>query len=373
MKKKWIIIGVSLLIIVMVTVSVYRQVFAKGSTVSVINPAMEDISSNIMIPGTVSMENQQSVYFSADKGGLKKIEVKQGQKVKKGDLLLTYENTQLESEIEQNNLSIASAYLKINQFKKQNEQLGEKEKELTKQIGDKKAKEQMQAELDQNDTDRKVADIELKQVLLKEKQLKEQLKGLKVESKVEGVVLTVNEQVEPIAVTETADPIIQIGNLGNLLVSGVLSEYDTLKIKKGQTVNFSSDAVQDKKWKGEIVNINPLPQGKNPVQGDTQAVQYPVTAKLTSDTDVLKPGFQLFMEIETDKKKALVLPIHAIIDEGDRMFVYIVEEKVIKKKEIKPGIISNEKVEIIKGIRKKDRVIKNPSDKFNEGMEVTVK
>ncbi|MGE7780108.1 efflux RND transporter periplasmic adaptor subunit [Peribacillus sp. NPDC097264] len=372
MKKKWIIIGVSLLIVIMVTVSVYRQVLAKGPSVSVIVPKMEDISSTIMIPGSVAMENQQTVYFSTEKGELKKVEVKEGQKVKKGDLLLTYENPQLESELEQNNLSKESAYLKINQLKRQKEQLEEKEKQLSKQVGDDRAEEQLNPEFDQIDTDTKLADIELKQVLLKEKQLNEQIQDLKVESKVDGVVLTVSKQGESLAVTGTAEPLIQIGNLGNLLVSGVLSEYDTLKIKKGQSVSFSSDAVEDEKWKGEIVNIHSLPQKTDLSQGNSQAVQYPVTAKLISETDVLKPGFQLFMEIETDKKKALVLPMDAIIDEGERMFVYMVDGKSVKKKEIKPGIISSEKIEVIKGINKNDRVVIDPSDKIEEGMEVTV-
>ena len=83
-KKVWIISGVILVFIVMVSVSVYRQMFAKGPSVEIVQPTTEEISSVVMIPGTVQLNNQQSVYPTADQSELKEVVVKEGQKVKKG-------------------------------------------------------------------------------------------------------------------------------------------------------------------------------------------------------------------------------------------------------------------------------------------------
>ena len=91
-----------------------------------------------MIPGTVQLEQQQTVYLPADQSELKEILVKEGQKVEKGQTLATLENGQLELEVEQNKLSKESAYLKINQLENQEEQLKEKEKEVSKEAGKKR-------------------------------------------------------------------------------------------------------------------------------------------------------------------------------------------------------------------------------------------
>ena len=61
-------------------------------------------------------------------------------------------------------------------------------------------------------------------------------------------------------------------------VTGVLSEYDTLKIKEGQKVTLSSDAVPDQEWQGEVVAIGTLPEESESIaQTGAQAVQYPDT------------------------------------------------------------------------------------------------
>ena len=128
MKKVWIISGVILIFIILVSVSVYRQMFAKGPTVEVVQPTTEEISSVVMIPGTVQLNNQQSVYPTADQSELKEVVVKEGQQVNKGQTIVVLENRQLELEVEQNKLSKESSYLKINQLANQEEQLKKKEK-----------------------------------------------------------------------------------------------------------------------------------------------------------------------------------------------------------------------------------------------------
>ncbi len=114
MKKVWIISGVILIFIIVVSVSVYRQMFAKGPTVKVVRPTTENISSVVMIPGTVQLNNQQSVYPTADQGELKEVVVKEGQQVNKGQTIAILENRQLELEVQQNKLS-KETYLFKNQ------------------------------------------------------------------------------------------------------------------------------------------------------------------------------------------------------------------------------------------------------------------
>lgn len=335
---------------------------------------MEDISSMLLIPGQLKLQDEQKVYISADQGELQEVLVQEGQQVKKGDVLARLENDQLRLEVEQNKLAIESGYLKVNQIKKQVKQLDNKKKELRKSMSEKEASDQLAAEYNQLDLDKKMADLDLRQTLLQKDALGQRIQELEITSLIDGTVLSVQKKSELNATTSGQVPMIQIGNLEGMIATGTLSEYDTLKVSVGQKVVLSSDAVPGEKWEGEILKIGTLPNESTLVNpGENQAVQYPVTIKVKSSHIPLKPGFQLIMEIETNKKKALVIPLDAIQGEGDKSFVYMIEGNKTKKVDVEVGITSGEKIEIIKGLKEKDQVIVDLNKGITDGMEVRMK
>lgn len=375
MKKKiWIAIGVAGLILLMTGISVYRQIFAEGPVVHTEKVKQEEISSTIMVPGTLSLQEVQKVYLSQEMGEIKEILVQEGQQVKKGEALFKLENPQLELEVEQNKLSVESGYLKINQINKQIDTINQKQKELVKQIGEKEAKEQLSAEIEQLNMEKKLADLELKQVLLQKDALVKRQEELQVISQMDGTVLSVNNQAMSTLAGSNQEPVIYIGNLGVMVATGVLSEYDTLKVSAGQKVTLTSDAAPGEKYEGEVLKISAIPKESSVViQGESQAVQYPVTVKVNSANIKLKPGFQLIMEIETEKKNSLVIPVQALSSEGDQSFVYIVKNHKAHRQKVQAGVTSGDKVEIIKGLKVNDTVIVDPGDELTEGMEVRTK
>ncbi|MBT2722385.1 efflux RND transporter periplasmic adaptor subunit [Bacillus sp. ISL-46] len=374
-KKTWIALGVISLVIIMISVSVYRQVFAKGPSVKTAEISQEEISSLLMIPGTVKLPEEQLVYATPDKGEIKELLVKEGQIVKKGTVLAKLQNAQLELEIEQNKLSIQSANLKISQIDKKIEQLEEKEKTLSEQagVGKKEAKKQLAPEFEQLEMEKELANIELKQTEVQKDLISKRQGDLEIKSTMDGIVLAAKKPVSS-SIEAANEPIIHIGKLEGMTASGLLSEYDTLKVSGGQKVIIRSDAVPGKEWQGVITKTAILPE-QNPtsLQNGTQAVQYPVTVKISGDTKTLKPGFQVIMVIETDKKTAMVLPLDALFDDGDKPYVYLVKDGKANKENVKTGITSGKKIEILEGVSKGDQVIINGPDNIKDGLEVTIK
>lgn len=116
-----------------------------------------------MVPGTLKFSNEQYVFYEADKGTLEDIKVKEGDKVKKGTPLVTYTNEQLSLEKEQNQLTSESNRLQIDQIQEKIKALGNKEKELEKQVGKKEAEKQIESERTEPSNAEKTAEIELKQ------------------------------------------------------------------------------------------------------------------------------------------------------------------------------------------------------------------
>lgn len=376
-KKIWIGLGVAVLIIGMVGISVYRQVFAEGPVVQTEKVKQEEISSTIMVPGTLNLQDEQKVFLTSEMGEIKEILVQEGQPVKKGDVLLKLDNPQLDLEVEQNKLAVESGYLKINQVNKQIDDLHKKQKELAKQVGEQEAKEQMSTEIEQLNMEKKMADLDLRQTLLQKDSLVKRQEELQVTSKIDGTILSVDQQAQTATTAlegSSQGPVIDIGNLGAMVATGTLSEYDTLKVAAGQKVILTSDAVPGEKWEGEVSKIGTIPKETSfAAQGESQMVQYPVTVKVNSGNITLKPGFQLIMEIEMEKKKGLVIPVQALSGDGDQSFVYIVKDNKAYRQEVEAGVTSGDKVEITKGLKINDNVIVEPVEGLTDGMEVRKK
>ncbi|UTL74177.1 efflux RND transporter periplasmic adaptor subunit [Bacillus halotolerans] len=376
MKKVWIGIGIAALVALFIGINIYRSAAptsgSAGQKVETGSLEEKKISSTVMVPGTLKFSNEQYVFYEADKGTLNDIKVKEGDKVKKGTPLVTYTNEQLSLEKEQNQLTSESNRLQIDQIQEKLQALDSKEKELTKQLGEKEAEKQVDSERTDLEMQEKTAQIELKQTELQRQSLANQVSDLQVKSEIEGTVISVNQEAAS-KKSDIQEPVIHIGNPKDLVVSGKLSEYDTLKVKKGQKVTLTSDVIQDKTWKGTVSAVGLVPDQQDnaaAAAGTDQAVQYPLQVKIKGDLPEGKPGFKFIMNIETDKRKTNTLPSKAVKKEDDQYYVYTVKDGKAKRVDVKIGEVTDDVTEIKEGISKDDQVILNPADDLADGTEV---
>lgn len=376
MKKVWIGIGIAALVALFIGINIYRSAAptsgSAGQKVETGSLEEKKISSTVMVPGTLKFSNEQYVFYEADKGTLNDIKVKEGDKVKKGTPLVTYTNEQLSLEKEQNQLTSESNQLQIDQIQEKLQALDSKEKELTKQLGKKEAEKQVDSERTELEMQEKTAQIELKQTELQRQSLANQVSDLQVKSEIEGTVISVNQEAAS-KKSDIHEPVIHIGNPKDLVVAGKLSEYDTLKVKKGQKVTLTSDVIQDKTWKGTVSAVGLVPDQQDnaaAAAGTDQAVQYPLQVKIKGDLPEGKPGFKFIMNIETDKRKTNTLPSKAVKKEDDQYYVYTVKDGKAKRVDVKIGEVTDDVTEIKEGISKDDQVILNPADDLADGTEV---
>ncbi|MEC3759029.1 efflux RND transporter periplasmic adaptor subunit [Bacillus halotolerans] len=376
MKKVWIGIGIAALVALFIGINIYRSAAptsgSAGQKVETGSLEEKKISSTVMVPGTLKFSNEQYVFYEADKGTLNDIKVKEGDKVKKGTPLVTYTNEQLSLEKEQNQLTSESNRLQIDQIQEKLQALDSKEKELTKQLGKKEAEKQVDSERTELEMQEKTAQIELKQTELQRQSLANQVSDLQVKSEIEGTVISVNQEAAS-KKSDIQEPVIHIGNPKDLVVAGKLSEYDTLKVKKGQKVTLTSDVIQDKTWKGTVSAVGLVPDQQDnaaAAAGTDQAVQYPLQVKIKGELPEGKPGFKFIMNIETDKRKTNTLPSKAVKKEDDQYYVYTVKDGKAKRVDVKIGEVTDDVTEIKEGISKDDQVILNPADDLADGTEV---
>lgn len=375
MKKGIIITAVAVVIVAVIGINVYRaqSVSGKAVNVHVANLKEKKLRNTVMVPGTLKLADEQYVYFDAEKGEVERFHVTEGSRVQQGTSLVTYESDTLDLEQEQNKLEKKSSQLQIDSVSKQISNLNKKQKELEKEMSKQEAKDQIETERTQLNLDLETAKIDLERNKLEAKSIAKKERNLDVTSDISGTVLEVDKE----AVNNTSEvqkPLIHIGNTDEYLATGVLSEYDALKIKTGQAVKITSDVLPDKEWSGSVKQIDYLPQQQASAEaGNDAANQYPVEVKVDDqDITMIKPGFKLLLEIETSSKKASSLPIKAVVNEDGEKFVYVVKDKKAVRKEVKVGETTNKFIEIKSGVSSKDKVITNPSKDLTDGAEVTV-
>ena len=366
MKKLWITVVVVIIIAGFIGLNVWKNTEENQLAVEVTTLTEETLTETMITPGTLKLAEQQTIFYTPEKGEIAEIFVQEGDDVQEGTPLLRYENRQLELEMKQKELQIRSGHLQLNDIR-------EKHKTLDQKLEEDEENEQLQAEHDQVKLEQQQANIELEQLLLQKESLEQQIADLEVKSDIEGKVIEVNEQVAAGSTQAEQLPLMRIGSLNQLIVEGVISEYDALKVKAGQAVTLTSDAAPDQSWTGKVNEVSSLPleEDQAAMEGGTGGVQYPIEVTVEGNID-LKPGFQMVIEIMTDQRRVNTLPLTAVKQEGDANYVYVVKDGQVEKREVKVGMVSNEMIEITDGLTKAEQVIADPADDVKDGTEVTV-
>ncbi|MGM8212174.1 efflux RND transporter periplasmic adaptor subunit [Virgibacillus sp. W0430] len=363
-KKLWIGIGIVLLVGILIGINVWQGQAGSSVKVETSQLEKETMKETVMVPGTLKLNKEQNIYYEAEKGEIAEVFVEEGDTVEKGTEIVRYENKQLELEKKQNDLQLRSSSLEINNLRK-------KHKEIDKQLERDKDNEMLQEEHDQIKLQQQQATIELERIQLQKEAIEQQMAALVVTSDIAGKVVSVDEEATASTEQMQRKPLVRIGSLNDLIVEGTISEYDTLKIKEGQNVILTSDAVPDEEWSGKVSLVADLPDQSGEMQDSTSGVQYSIIVTVEDDIH-LKPGFQMLIEIETSKQETTTLPLQAVQQEEDTNFVYVVENNRAVKKEVKIGSVTTERIEIKDGLEEDDHVIVNPAD-ITAGMEVEAK
>ncbi|MEM8673229.1 MAG: efflux RND transporter periplasmic adaptor subunit [Cyanobacteria bacterium P01_G01_bin.67] len=176
-----------------------------------------------------------------------------------------------------------------------------------------------------------------------------QLKNTKVISPVSGKIAKREARIGD--VTTSSRPLFTIIENGRLELQVKIPETQLTLIRPGQTVIITSDADSSLKLRGQVREIEPII--------DEQSRQATVAIDLSSETS-LKPGMFLRATIVTDTSNILTAPVGAVLPQADGSFlVYLVQsDNTVKAQVVEVGeILSNQRIEILGGLRSGDRLV----------------
>jgi HlyD family secretion protein len=319
--KKWLWIGLAVAVVVaLVAVNVIRSKAGKVESVQLARVRVEDITSRVRAPGKIEAKTQVKV--SADiMGKIVVLAVKEGDPVRKGQLMLQLDDTQYRAYDGQARATAASARARAREAE---QSLKGAEATYRRQQALFEQKLLSEAEKDQADSAieaaRSAAQAARQEVARADATVAaaaDNLRKTRFVAPFDGVVSALNVEAGENVITGTMNnpgtEILVVSDLSRMLVKADVDETDVVDMKLGQKAKITVDALPDTSFPGTVAEV-----GNTAKRSLTSAVegQTNFEVKVVFDHDVpqVRPGMTADVEIETaTHAKTLSVPIQAVV------------------------------------------------------------
>jgi HlyD family secretion protein len=201
--------------------------------------------------------------------------------------------------------------------------------------------------------DLQIATDQIEQARIAMQQTENKLRNIQIVAPFDGVITQVNIDNFYAATISTAA--FQISDLNALQVTANLAEVDIEKIKQGQTVNVSLDALPDRPALQGVVDQVALTGVTT--QG---VVNYPIVIKLANaDPKVILTGMTANVAIVVDRRdNVLMVPSRAIHTVGKAKIVSVqTAPGVVQQVPVTVGLQNDSQSEIVSGLNQGDQVV----------------
>jgi membrane fusion protein, multidrug efflux system len=170
---------------------------------------------------------------------------------------------------------------------------------------------------------------------------------------------------------------VSVGGLVNPgTVITTLDDTDTIKldftipetllssVRAGLGIVAKSVAYPDEEFAGTVASVD------SRVDPTTRSVT--VRALMPNDRGLLKPGMFLTVRLARGTSDALLVPEQALVPEQGNVFVYVVKDDRVEKRQVRTGERRVGDVQILAGVAAGEQVVTEGTQKLRDGAPVTV-
>ena len=355
-----------------------------GTPVQTYSVIETDLRQTIVASGRVAWPQRVSVAAEMT-GRVKRIPVKEGQQVARGQLLILFEDDAERASLAQATATVEMVKAKLRQQREVNLPVAQ-ENLRQAQADDEQARQQMarlsrlyqqnylsRAELDLAQRNLSVASSKLEaakrkvianqrsgssaSLILKElDQARAALRLAQVKSEKTKILAIasgtlISRSIEPGDMATIGKALMVLAVEGDTLIEVQVDEKNLAKLRRGQMALCSADAFPQQRFNAEIVYINPS------VDATRGAVA--VKLRVSKPPTYLRQDMTISVDIETAKKnQVLVVPRGALRDRGSNMpWVLVVRNQRAVRQDVTLGLLGDDNVEILTGLKVDERVI----------------
>lgn len=345
MKKRVIIptlIALGLVVLVATRIMNKKAPLEEVSKISVdvVNPSIKEILNYTEQMGTIT--KAESVNIIPKMGGeVISVNVKVGDRVKKGDVLasLSKENlTSLKIQVDTASIAVNDANVALNRATELFNSGAISEQNL----------EQARSALNQANLAYKAAKT----------QYDLQNKNTDIISPIDGLVETKNIEVHNVVSATT--PVFVVSGAGDMSVKfGVTQEVKNF-IAIGDSVSLEKE---DKVYEGAITSIDEIVSSSGLYNVETSI----------NNSENLTSGLKIKVKlVKAKNENNLTVPTQAVYHSGGEAYVYVLNDEIATKKNVETGIYNKENIEIKSGLSENDKVIYTWSKELFDGANVAL-
>lgn len=294
---------------------------------------MKDV---LVLPGETEARHDVIVAAERD-GAVESIGPKEGDWLKKGDLIAQIDVDTLKATLERCEASADMA-----------ESVAERRKNLhQRKMISKEA-------LDQALTDKTLATCNLREAKINYE------KGF-VRAPIDGVIDKLH--IDPGEFVNRGQKVAEMVDVRKIRINVQAPEMDVRYIKKGQKTLVTVDAYPEEKWIGAIDLVS--------FKADPVTKTFKTRVVVDNKDLRIRPGMIAHVAfLRREIKDAIAAPIFAIVDKGGERLIFVEENGVAKARKVEIGVIGSEKVQITKGLKDGENLIVKGQHEVEDGMRV---
>ena len=351
---------------------------------------------SLVLSGEVVANNSSKVKIDPSKGEVKEVFVKNGDTVTQGQPLFSYvtsqeltaQSAQYDAQAKSNSISTAQSNASI-KWETYNRKLANlnslrekynanNDESLLDQI--KSAEDEVAQSLsDANSADNEVknAQIEAEKAQATAQTESDRMKYDTVTADTAGTITSMNEDLPTQSKAKKEEEnFIEIMDKSKTFVKGNVSEFDREKLQVGQKVEVVDRKNPKKKWTGTVTQVGTLTadaaaNGNKQQQENPNQAKYPYKVELDQAENMPLIGSHTYVNVIENAPEAgkVVVNKSYVFTENGKSYVWKVENKKIKKQEVKTKALKGSLVEITEGLKMEDS-ISSVKNGMKEGMEV---
>jgi len=303
-----------------------------------------------------SLKTPESVTISPKKAGIiNKIFVKEGDRVRKGQVLVQLDDVDARLQVERAEAKVqeAEAFVENNR-----NTITRYQKLLETMVIPQQTYDDLVLKIKVDEAKLALSKVELNLT-------KQNLIDHRIVSPIEGIVsLKIASLGEHVNVAPK-DEILTIVQMDPLELEFYVPENWMGKVQLRSNIQFTVKAFSEEKFSAALQFISPT--------ADPFTRNVKMKAVVQNPHHRLKPGFFAEVAVQTGgNPNALVIPESTLLSQEGRFFIFVVQDGIAHRKEVETGLRFEGKVEILKGIQKGEKVVTVGHEQLSEGVKVRI-
>ncbi len=367
-----------------------------GAPVATYEAVRSDLVQTVVASGRI-ITPQRVAVGAVTTGRVVRIPVREGQSVKRGDILIQLEDSDERAGVAQARAAVAQAEAKLRQLRElglpapeqsliqaeaqavQARRQYERSRELVgKGFLSQAALDDARRSLDVAESQLRAArlqvttnspagsDFALAQTALAQARANVDVAQARLDETVirapaDGVLIA--RSVEPGNVVQAGKELMALAPAGETQIVVLIDEKNLSQLKLGQKALGSADAFPQDRFAAELIYVNP---GIDPQRGSVE-----VKLRVADPPDYLRQDMTVSVDIEVARRLGVVVvPADAVRGAGSQRWVLAVDGHRTERREVELGLKGDGRVEIVTGVSPGDRLVPAASAAVKAGQRV---